>query len=165
MAIYHFTQLLSKQPTNWRALMKFIEIMRRTGNLQDVLKYIEQAEKLCSSSSKNPGSKCRNIYIALNHLLFHCTGFCYCVALYQWYSGNLNGALRNFNIARQNSDWHRPAIYNMIEICLNPEDEIMGEQFIDIDDIEYRDSRSMALKTGTELLVVNFPNFHFFFTF
>nr|XP_022900469.1 tetratricopeptide repeat protein 21B-like [Onthophagus taurus]XP_022900470.1 tetratricopeptide repeat protein 21B-like [Onthophagus taurus]XP_022900471.1 tetratricopeptide repeat protein 21B-like [Onthophagus taurus] len=133
MAIYHFTQLLSKQPTNWRALVRFIEIMRRTGNLEDVLKYLENAEKEIFIPTKDPG-------------------FCYSLALYQWYSGNLNGALRNFNIARQSSDWNRQAIYNMIEICLNPEDEILGEHFIDIDDIEYKDSRSMALKTADRLL-------------
>lgn len=38
----------------------------------------------------------------------------------------------------------------MIEICLNPDDEVLGEQFVD-DDLEYRDSRSMALKTGMYL--------------
>ncbi|KRT82678.1 Anaphase-promoting complex subunit 3 protein [Oryctes borbonicus] len=133
MAVHHFTQLLSKQPTNWRALVRFIEIMRRTGNLQGVLKYIEHAEKLCSSPNKD-------------------SGFCYCLGLYQWYSGNLNGALRNFNVARQSPEWSKLAIYNMIEICLNPEDEILGDQFIDVDDIEYRDSRSMALKTAERLL-------------
>lgn len=42
----------------------------------------------------------------------------------------------------------------MIEICLNPDDEIMGDQFIDVDDIEYRDSRSMALKTGKQLIYI-----------
>lgn len=36
----------------------------------------------------------------------------------------------------------------MIEICLNPEDEMLGDQFFDGDDSEYRDSRTMALKTG-----------------
>ncbi|KAK9754892.1 Tetratricopeptide repeat [Popillia japonica] len=133
MAVFHFTQLLSKQPTNWRALVRFIEIMRRTGNLQGVFKYIEHAEKLCGAPNKD-------------------SGFCYCLGLYQWYSGNLNGALQHFNIARQNPEWNRLAIYNMIEICLNPDDEIMGDQFIDVDDIEYRDSRSMALKTAERLL-------------
>ncbi|KAJ8937364.1 hypothetical protein NQ314_011910 [Rhamnusium bicolor] len=69
------------------------------------------------------------------------------IAFRKWYSGNLNGALRNFNNARQDPELGQMAIYNMIEICLNPDDEMLGEQFMDTDDIEYRDSRSMALKT------------------
>ncbi|KAJ8941156.1 hypothetical protein NQ318_004276 [Aromia moschata] len=40
----------------------------------------------------------------------------------------------------------------MIEICLNPDDEMLGDQFMESDDIEYRDSRSMALKTADRLL-------------
>lgn len=39
----------------------------------------------------------------------------------------------------------------MIEICLNPDDEMLGDQFFDGDDTEYRDSRTMALKTGEYL--------------
>lgn len=81
--------------------------------------------------------------------MFHLVkGFCYCTALYQWYSGNLNAALRNFNNARLDTEWGKKAICNMIEICLNPEDEMLGDQFFDGDDSEYRDSRTMALKTG-----------------
>lgn len=40
----------------------------------------------------------------------------------------------------------------MIEICLNPDDEMLNDQIIDPDDSEYRDSRSMAIKTAEKLL-------------
>lgn len=75
-------------------------------------------------------------------------GFFYCKGLYEWYSGNLNAALKYFNSARQDAQWRQKAIYNMIEICLNPNDEMLGDQFSDFGDREYKDSRSLALKTG-----------------
>lgn len=76
------------------------------------------------------------------------SGLAYCTGLYEWYSGNPNAALRHFNNARQDVEWGQQAIYNMIEICLNPEDEMLGDAFDTIEDVEYRDSRSMALRTG-----------------
>ncbi|KAK5649373.1 hypothetical protein RI129_000402 [Pyrocoelia pectoralis] len=133
MSSFHFTHLLGKQPTNWKALVRFIEVMRRTGELEEVLPYLQQAEAAMNKSVKN-------------------SGFSFATAMYQWYSGNLNAALRNFNNTRLDPEWGKRAIYSMIEICLNPEDEILGEQFFDVDDTEYRDSRSMALKTAERLL-------------
>lgn len=45
----------------------------------------------------------------------------------------------------------------MIEICLNPNDELLGDQFSDFGDREYKDSRSLALKTGKQKLTVLNP--------
>lgn len=132
MALFHFTQLISKQPTNWAALVRLIEILRRTGNLEDLPEYLTTAEVRCENPTKE-------------------SGFLFCTALYQWYIGNLNGALKNFNSSRQDPEYGLKAIYNMIEICLNPDDEMLAEQFMDSEDIEYRDSRSMALKTGIQI--------------
>ena len=42
------------------------------------------------------------------------------------YSGEPNAALQAFNRARRDLDWGEKAIYNMIEICLNPDNEIIG---------------------------------------
>lgn len=132
MAIYHFTQLVTRSTINWETFSRFIEIMRRTGNLKDVQQYLESAEKK-SRDPKEPG-------------------LCYCRALYQWYSGNFNGALMNFNSARQDPEWGERAIYNMIEICLNPNDEMLGDQLMESYDSEYKDSRTMALKMGTSIV-------------
>lgn len=133
MALFHFTQLVTKQPSNWPALVRLVEVMRRTGNLDDIPQYLEQGQRFSDNPAKEPG-------------------LAYATALFQWYSGNLNAALRNFNVARQDRIWGHKAIYCMIEICLNPEDELLGDQINDMDDYEYRDSRSMALKTAERLL-------------
>lgn len=42
------------------------------------------------------------------------------------YTGNPTAALKLFNKARKDSDWGHLSIYNMIEICLNPDNETIG---------------------------------------
>lgn len=50
------------------------------------------------------------------------------------YTGEPNEGLRHFNKARKDNDWGQNAIYNMIEICLNPDNETMGgEVFENLD--------------------------------
>ena len=82
-------------------------------------------------------------------------GYYYCAGLLDWRMGRLNSALRQFNFARRDPEWGQQAIYNMIEICLDPDDDssLSNEVFND-DDAEYQDSRTMALKTAFRLLQV-----------
>lgn len=47
------------------------------------------------------------------------------------YIGNPNDALKYFNKARKDSDWGQKAVYNMIEICLNPDNETIGGEVFD----------------------------------
>ena len=37
------------------------------------------------------------------------------------YAGNPNNALKLFNKSRRDTEWGQRSIYNMIEICLNPD--------------------------------------------
>lgn len=60
----------------------------------------------------------------------------------------MNAALKNFNQVRQDPDYGVRTLYHMIDICLNPDGEMLAEQLMDSDDIEYRDSRVLALRTG-----------------
>ena len=85
-------------------------------------------------------------------------GFYYCSGLLNWRTGKLNSALRNFNSARRDPEWGQQAIYNMIEICLDPDDDspLSNEAFNDEDE-EYQDSRTMALNTAQRLLKELFP--------
>lgn len=82
-------------------------------------------------------------------------GFYYCAGLLDWRTSKLNSALRNFNFARRDPEWGQQAIYNMIEICLDPDDDttLSNEAFND-EDAEYQDSRTMALRTAYRLLQV-----------
>lgn len=81
------------------------------------------------------------------------TGLHYCKGLYEWYTGNPNTALRSFNNARRNSEWGQKSICHMIEICLNPDNDLPNENVPDlIEDVEIRESKSMALRTAERLL-------------
>lgn len=86
---------------------------------------------------------------------YECLGLNYCKGLYEWYNANPNGALRCFNYARQDVEWGKQSIFNMIDICLNPDGDLPNEQStLDhiADDTELVDSRAMALKTARRLL-------------
>ncbi|KAL0109295.1 hypothetical protein PUN28_014409 [Cardiocondyla obscurior] len=133
-AAFHFRQLLIRQPTYWTALARLIEVSRRTGAMDDLDEWLQRAQVAMGSGNVE-------------------AGFYYCAGLLDWRTGKLNSALRNFNFARRDPEWGQQAIYNMIEICLDPDDDttLSNEAFND-EDAEYQDSRTMALRTAYRLL-------------
>lgn len=133
-AAYHFSQLVLNKPTYWTALARLIEVMRRSGCLSDSLPFIERAEEATS----NPNEP----------------GLGYCKGLYDVYTSNPNGALRWFNNSRRDPEWGLQSVFNMIEICLNPDGELPGEsELSDVpDDVDVNNSRTFALKTAERLL-------------
>lgn len=153
-AAYHFSQLLLAQPTYWTALARLIEVMRRSANLSECEPYIQSAEQgsvqpQCEAGimSSVPFKK----FFIVKRLFS--SGLNYCKGLFEWYNGNPNGALRHFNNARRDSEWGQQAIFNMIEICLNPDGDLPNENSTDsFDDFDQNNSRAMALKTAERLL-------------
>uniref|UniRef100_A0A914W2S6 Tetratricopeptide repeat protein 21B n=1 Tax=Plectus sambesii TaxID=2011161 RepID=A0A914W2S6_9BILA len=107
-ASLHFSQLLDRNPNQYHALARCIELNWRNGD-------IEQAEKkyLKAAVERNPRATVD-------------AGYNYCKGLHEWYTGDPNAALQKFNRARRDLEWGERAIYNMIEICLNPDNEIIG---------------------------------------
>nr|DBA19793.1 TPA: hypothetical protein GDO54_015570 [Pyxicephalus adspersus] len=138
-AVFHFQQLLERKPDNYSTLSRLIDLLRRAGKLEEVQKFLDLAEKYSSRAKLEPG--------------FH-----YCKGLYLWYTGEANDALRHFNKARKDSDWGQKAIYNMIEICLNPDnDTVGGEVFDNLDgdmgnSTEKQESVQLAVRTAEKLL-------------
>lgn len=134
-AAYHFSQLLMSQPCYWTALARLIEVMRRSGTLPDAASFLQRSEQATPNPSQTAG---------LN----------YCKGLFEWYSGNPNVALKHFNAVRRDYEWGQQAIFNMIEICINPDDEIPNAmEFQDsIDSGDFNDSRAIALRTAERLL-------------
>ncbi len=43
-AMFHFQQLLQKKPDYWVALARLVEVMRRTGHLEEVPQYLAKSE-------------------------------------------------------------------------------------------------------------------------
>lgn len=53
------------------------------------------------------------------------------------YTGEPNDALQIFNRARRDPEWGERALYNMIEICLNMDNDFIGNRLdADYDDEE-----------------------------
>ncbi|XP_025413026.1 tetratricopeptide repeat protein 21B-like [Sipha flava] len=92
----HFYKLLEKQPTNWAALARLIEVCRRTNCLEEVKTSME---------------------VVHNHTTQ--AGFHYCCGLYNWYGSNINDAMKHFNLAKNDAEWGQQALHNMIQICLD----------------------------------------------
>ncbi|XP_045636505.1 tetratricopeptide repeat protein 21B isoform X5 [Ursus americanus] len=138
-AVFHLQQLLERKPDNYMTLSRLIDFLRRCGKLEDVPRFFLMAEKRNSRAKLEPG-------------------FQYCKGLYLWYTGEPNDALRHFNKARKDSDWGQNALYNMIEICLNPDNETVGgEVFENLDgdlgnSSEKQESVQLAVRTAEKLL-------------
>lgn len=80
--------------------------------------------------------------------------------LYHRYLGNPNASLKYFNKARKDDEWGQRAIYNMIEICLNPDNDTIGGETFETVDGEVsqsgaRDTLDMAIRTADKLLKVS----------
>jgi len=104
-AIQTYIQLLEKTPDNFNTLSQLIELMRRAGRLSDIPKYLENAEKACQRSSLS--------------------GLHFCKGLYHRCIGEPQQALKNLNTARFDNFYGQPASVNMIEIYLNPTNEMI----------------------------------------
>lgn len=63
------------------------------------------------------------------------------------YSGEPNAALQAFNRARRDLEWGERALYNMIEIVLNPDNEIIGGEVLDHGDDRYVSFATRAPQT------------------
>ncbi|VDK84622.1 unnamed protein product, partial [Onchocerca ochengi] len=111
-ATIHFTQLLNRNPNQYYALARCIELSWRRGNVEQAEKYLRNA------LNTNPRATLD-------------AGFNYCKGLHEWYTGDPNTALQAFNRARRDLEWGERATYNMIEICLNPDNEIIGGGALD----------------------------------
>eukprot|EP00057_Strongylocentrotus_purpuratus_P033961 XP_793431.3 PREDICTED: tetratricopeptide repeat protein 21B [Strongylocentrotus purpuratus] len=138
-AMFHFQQLLERSPDHYEALARLVDLMRRAGRLEEVSHFLDQAQKASPRAPLDPG-------------------FNYCKGLQEWYIGNPNLALKHFNMARKDSDWGQKAISNMIEICINPDNETIGGETFESGDLdqasinEKADSEQVAAKTAEKLI-------------
>ncbi|XP_013391055.1 tetratricopeptide repeat protein 21B [Lingula anatina] len=137
-AMFHFQQLLQRAPDHFEALARLVDLMRRGGKLDEVPVFLEKAETFSPKTATEPG-------------------YNYCKGLYEWHTGNPNNALKYFNKARKDTDWGQEAIYCMIEICLNPDNDIIGGEVFETMDnadsaAERADSEQLAVKTAEKLI-------------
>lgn len=108
--------------------------MRRSGTVLSAAEFIKRGDQNCQQPIE---------YEA---------GLNFCKGLYEWYTGNPNTALRLFNNARRDAEWGKQAIFNMIEICINPDGDLANENQMEGQNEEARESQVMAIKTAERLL-------------
>ena len=100
-AIYHFQQLLQKNPANFSALSQLVQLLRRAGRLDEAERYLRSAETANPRAVHEPGMKfCRGMYARLKN--------------------DPHEALRFLNYARKDSEWGNAAVYEMVEVFLRP---------------------------------------------
>ncbi|XP_015209733.2 tetratricopeptide repeat protein 21B isoform X1 [Lepisosteus oculatus] len=144
-SILHCTQLIEQFPDNYSVLAKLIDLLRRTGRLDDAPSYLKMSENHSVRAAMEPG-------------------YNYCKGLYLWHTGQPNEALKHFNKARKDTDWGENAIYNMIEICLNPDNETIGGEVFEVspeepstNENERKELEQLAVKTAENLLKKHQP--------
>ncbi|KAF5921771.1 hypothetical protein HPG69_012942 [Diceros bicornis minor] len=140
--LYH--QVLEKAPDNFLILNKLIDLLRRSGKLEDAPAFFELAKKMSSRVPLEPG-------------------FNYCRGIYSWHIGQPNEALKFLNKARKDSIWGQSATYYMVQICLNPDSEIVGgEAFENLvaesNSPDRRESDQHGVRTAEKLLREFYPH-------
>ncbi|XP_059246499.1 tetratricopeptide repeat protein 21A isoform X4 [Mustela nigripes] len=136
--LYH--QVLEKAPDNFLVLNKLIDLLWRSGRLEDAPAFFELAKKMSSRIPLEPG-------------------FNYCRGIYCWHIGQPNEALKFLNKARKDSSWGQSATYYMVQICLNPDNEIVGgEAFENLVAESKKGSEQHGVRTAEKLLREFYPH-------
>jgi len=104
-AMNTYMQLLEKQPDNYNALSQLVELLRRAGRLNEAWKYIEEAEK--------------------SSVIASAAGLAYIKGIYLQYTGESSKAVQQLNLARFDGFYGESAVTHMIEIYLNPANEMI----------------------------------------
>eukprot|EP01029_Cantina_marsupialis_P015963 TRINITY_DN3539_c0_g1_i1.p1 TRINITY_DN3539_c0_g1~~TRINITY_DN3539_c0_g1_i1.p1 ORF type:complete len:1312 (-),score=419.30 TRINITY_DN3539_c0_g1_i1:598-4533(-) len=103
-ALFHYDQVLSKKPTNFEVLKCALDLMRRTGRLEEAEMYFNMAE-------------------VDQPMCIHAAGYAYCKGLHSKYMNNVHDAIKHFNLARKSGDYGINATYNMVRLYISPDNE------------------------------------------
>ncbi|GMH34337.1 hypothetical protein BSKO_02171 [Bryopsis sp. KO-2023] len=119
-AALHFQNIIEKQPCNFRALASLLRILRLSGKIQDMDGYINAAIGSQPPSEKSAGLE-------------------YCQGLHCRFLNKPNEAITHFSAARKESEWAAEALFQMVEVALNPDNNFLWME----QDGEEKESLSM----------------------
>eukprot|EP01083_Nonionella_stella_P283179 963735_1 len=106
-AILHLQRLLEHNPCHYKVLVKMIKLSRRAGNVKEVTKYVQLAQRSSIKADYD-------------------SGLHYCKGLIDWYFNNdPRSALKEFNQARKDGEWGNMALEHMVDIYLNPDNDLL----------------------------------------
>uniref|UniRef100_A0A8C5K0R6 Tetratricopeptide repeat domain 21A n=1 Tax=Jaculus jaculus TaxID=51337 RepID=A0A8C5K0R6_JACJA len=137
-AISYYRHVLEKAPDNFSVLNKLIDLLRRVGEIDEAPAFFELAKKVSSRVPLEPG-------------------FNYCRGIYCWHIGQPSEALKFLNKARKDSTWGQSATSYMVQICLNPDNEVVGGEAFeslsaDSHPTSRKESQQRGVHTAEELL-------------
>lgn len=129
------------------ALSRFIEAARRCGQLIDLIpSALEKAEKIIHENAVSFNTQTVKLS--------------YCKALYSYYQGSIEEAIKFFVISKNDNEFGLDSLYKIIYILINPENEIIGgEMFhnlIDESNDEKLNAQEMSFRLAEKFLSVNF---------
>ncbi|GBG28211.1 Tetratricopeptide repeat protein 21B [Hondaea fermentalgiana] len=133
VAIYHYQQLLERNPANFPALARLVSLLYRGGELETAKRYFQLAE------FKSPQ-------------VVHAPGFAYCKGVFHRYGNEINEAISQFNKARRDVAWGERALSQMVEIYLNPDNANLWEDEGSIVDAADDINQQEAVRTAEKLL-------------
>ncbi|KAL2643441.1 hypothetical protein R1flu_011028 [Riccia fluitans] len=108
-AIIHFKHNLEKDPSHYFSLAQLIRLLRYAGQIDEAQQYVHTAQKACPVSLTRAG-------------LYYCKG------LLSRYLNNPHEAVQMLNRARSDPEWVKPAMYLLIEIYLNIDNEVFWDE-------------------------------------
>ena len=122
-------------------MARYIEAARRVGKLETVEPILERCEKFsprCVADQK----------------------FLYCRGLQEWYTGRASSAIRSFHQARNDDDFGLMASYHMIEICINPDGDVVGSETFESMDMsllppETLNAKENAIQMAQKILMAS----------
>ncbi|CAH8497142.1 unnamed protein product [Schistosoma turkestanicum] len=133
----HLEYVLNKNPCNYEALSSLIDTYRRCGLLSGIPEYLDKAKSLDPQAEISCG---------LN----------YCRGLYHFYTNESSVALNYFNRCRKDVDYAEMAIYRMVEICINPDNQLLGTEPISLSNNLNKNSNNTNDFNYDEELTKNF---------
>ena len=107
-AIYHFQDLLEKNPGNYRALAQLVQLLRRAGRLDEASRFLKAAETASDDAA-------------------HRAGFHFAKGLERRHLGETQEALGHLNRCRADHEWGADAAYEMVDIYISPENQSMWQ--------------------------------------
>ncbi|XP_070582558.1 tetratricopeptide repeat protein 21A isoform X2 [Erythrolamprus reginae] len=145
-AINLYRNVLEKNPDIFSVMESLIDLLRRSGKIDEATPFFELAKKKSIRTPLEPG-------------------YNYCMGLYYWHMWQPNQALKYFNKARKDSDWGQKALSYMILICLNPDNEIVGGETFENQNTtdasnlkEKKESEQHGIRTAEKLLKEFYPH-------
>uniref|UniRef100_A0A183AJA7 TPR_REGION domain-containing protein n=1 Tax=Echinostoma caproni TaxID=27848 RepID=A0A183AJA7_9TREM len=109
----HLESILVKHPTDYSTLAKLVDALRRCGNLNKIPVFLDRTKAADPMGETSPG-------------------YNFCRGLYHRITGESTLALKCFNQSRLDCGLNEEAIYHMVEIALNPNNQLPTDDSDDI---------------------------------